>query len=138
MKKLLALVVALVLVMSLATVASAAEYPTKGISVICPWGAGGGTDACLRAFCLALEKQLGCNPLTIFGNGETMPTITTLVQVLFASLQQYNHGITLNDAYDIFDEYLADGNTMTDFLPVLIEVYKVSGLIKTEDTGLKN
>jgi tripartite-type tricarboxylate transporter receptor subunit TctC len=59
MKKLLALVVALVLVMSLATVASAADYPTKGISVICPWGAGGGTDACLRAFCLALEKQLG-------------------------------------------------------------------------------
>ena len=59
MKKLLALAVALVLVMSLATVASAAEYPTKGISVICPWGAGGGTDACLRAFCLALEKQLG-------------------------------------------------------------------------------
>ena len=59
MKKLLALVVALVLVLSMATVASAAEYPTKGISVICPWGAGGGTDACLRAFCLALEKQLG-------------------------------------------------------------------------------
>lgn len=87
---------------------------------------------------VALEKQLGCNPLTIFGNGETMPTITTLVQVLYASLQQYNHGITLNDAYDIFDEYLADGNTMTDFLPVLIEVYKVSGLIKTEDASPKN
>lgn len=87
---------------------------------------------------VALEKQLGCNPLTIFGNGETMPTITTLVQVLYASLQQYNHGISLNDAYDIFDDYLADGNAMTDFLPVLIEVYKVSGLIKNEDTGSKN
>ena len=87
---------------------------------------------------VALEKQLGCNPLTIFGNGETMPTVTTLVQVLYASLQQYNHGITLNDAYDIFDEYLADGNTMTDFLPVLIEVYKVSGLIKKEDASPKN
>ncbi len=59
MKKLLALIVALVMVMSLATVASAAEYPAKGISVICPWGAGGGTDACLRAFCEALNKQLG-------------------------------------------------------------------------------
>ena len=59
MKKFLALMVALVLVMSLATVASAAEYPTKGISVICPWGAGGGTDACLRAFCEALGKELG-------------------------------------------------------------------------------
>ena len=59
MKKFLSLMVALVLVMSLATVASAAEYPTKGISVICPWGAGGGTDACLRAFCEALGEQLG-------------------------------------------------------------------------------
>ena len=59
MKKLLALMVALVLVCGMATVASAAEYPSKGISVICPWGAGGGTDACLRAFCEALSKQLG-------------------------------------------------------------------------------
>ena len=59
MKKLLCLAVALVLALSLVTVASAAEYPTKGISVICPWGAGGGTDSCLRAFCEALGKQLG-------------------------------------------------------------------------------
>jgi len=36
-----------------------ADYPTKGISVICPWGAGGGTDACLRAFCEAMGKDLG-------------------------------------------------------------------------------
>ena len=61
MKKLLALAVALVLVLSLATVASAAEYPTKGINVICPWAAGGGTDAVLRAFCEALGKDLGVN-----------------------------------------------------------------------------
>ncbi|MDD7176080.1 MAG: tripartite tricarboxylate transporter substrate binding protein [Clostridiales bacterium] len=59
MKKFLALMVALVLVCGMATVASAAEYPSKGISVICPWGAGGGTDSCLRAFCEALSKQLG-------------------------------------------------------------------------------
>lgn len=35
------------------------EYPTKGINVICPWGAGGGTDACLRAFTNAMGKDLG-------------------------------------------------------------------------------
>jgi tripartite-type tricarboxylate transporter receptor subunit TctC len=34
-------------------------YPEKGITVICPWSAGGGTDACLRAFSEALGKQLG-------------------------------------------------------------------------------
>lgn len=35
------------------------SYPKKGISVICPWGAGGGTDSCLRAFCEAMGKNLG-------------------------------------------------------------------------------
>ena len=87
---------------------------------------------------ITLEKQLGCNPLSIFGDGDTIPTITTMVSVLHAALQQYEHGITINDAANIFDAYLADGNTMTDFLPVIIELYKVSGLIKNEEITEKN
>ncbi len=84
-----------------------------------------------------LEKVLGCNPLTIFGNGDTMPTITTMVQILYCSLQQLNHGITLDDAYNIFDAYLEE-HTMTDFLAVIVEIYKVSGLIKNEGKVEKN
>lgn len=79
-----------------------------------------------------LEKQLGCNPLTIFGNGDRMPTMTEMIAILHASLQQYNHGIGVNDAYDIFDRWLEDGNTITDFLPIIIDIYKVSGIIKDE------
>lgn len=79
---------------------------------------------------IMLEKQLGCNPLAIFGDGDKLPTVTEMVVVLYASLIQYNHGISLNDAYDIFDNYLADGNTATDFISVILEIYKVSGLIK--------
>lgn len=86
---------------------------------------------------VALEKQIGCNPLSIFGNGDTIPTISVMVCVLHASLQAYEHGITLNDAYTIFDDYLADGNQMTDFIPVILEIYKVSGLIKG-DANEKN
>ena len=56
---------------------------------------------------VSLEKQLGCNPLSIFGDGDTIPTITTMVYVLYASLQQLNHGISLDDAFNIFDDYLA-------------------------------
>lgn len=78
---------------------------------------------------VALEKQLGCNPLSIFGDGDTLPTITTMVTILHASIQQLNHGVSLNDAFDIFDEYLADGNSATDFINVIVEIYKVSGLI---------
>ena len=59
MKKLIALMVVLTLALGLAAVSSAEDYPTKGISVICPWAAGGGTDACLRAFCDAMGRNLG-------------------------------------------------------------------------------
>lgn len=86
---------------------------------------------------VALEKQLGVNPLMIFGNGETIPTITTMVNVLHAALQQYHHGISVNDAYDIFETWLNDGNSITDFLPIIIEIYKVSGIIK-QDEDAKN
>ena len=79
-----------------------------------------------------LEKQLGCNPLSIFGDGTTIPTITTMVYILHASLQQYHHGVNLDDAFNIFDEYLADGYNSTDFLAVIVDIYKVSGLIKND------
>lgn len=81
---------------------------------------------------VSLEKQLGCNPIAIFGDGSTLPTVESMVNVLYASLQPLNHGITLNDAYDIFDDYLADGNSIVDFATLLLEIYKVSGIIKPE------
>ena len=84
---------------------------------------------------VALEKAIGCNPIAIFGNGDTIPTISVMVNVLWAALQQYNHGITLNDAYDIFDEYIADGHSITDFIPVILEIYKVSGIIRESAQG---
>lgn len=82
---------------------------------------------------IGLEKQLGCNPLSIFGNGDQIPTVTTMVQILYAALQPLEHGITLDKAYEIFDDYLADGHVMTDFLPVIVEVFKTSGLIKNDE-----
>ena len=81
---------------------------------------------------VALEKQLGMNPLMIFGNGDKMPTITEMVYILHAALQQLNHGITLENAYSIFEDWLADGNTITDFLPIIIDIYKASGIIKND------
>ena len=57
LKKVLALT--LVLSLALAGMACAKDYPKKDIYVICPWGAGGGTDACLRALCTAMSSELG-------------------------------------------------------------------------------
>ena len=80
-----------------------------------------------------LEKQIGRNPLMIFGNGEEIPTITNMVNVLYFSLQSLQNGITLNDAYDIYDAYVADGHTTTDFIKVIIDIYRASGIIPTEE-----
>ena len=82
---------------------------------------------------VALEKQLGCNPIAIFGSGERMPTTTEMIAILHASLQQYHHNISLNDAFDIFDNWLEENHTITDFLSVIIDIYKVSGIIKNDE-----
>ena len=87
---------------------------------------------------VSLEKQLGCNPVAIFGSGDTIPTITTMVRILHASLQSYEHGITLEDAYDIFDKWLEDGHVMTDFISVIIDIYKASGILKDTEEASKN
>jgi hypothetical protein len=90
-----------------------------------------------------LEKQLGCNPLNVFGtnlDNPTIPSITAMVAILHASLQQYNHGITMNDAFDIFDEYMEEGHPATDFIPIIMEIYQASGIVPKSkgETEVKN
>lgn len=44
--------------------AAAADYPTRPITLIVPWGAGGGTDATARIVGSLMEKELG-QPVTV-------------------------------------------------------------------------
>ena len=137
MKKLLSLMVALVLVCGMATVASAAEYPSKGISVICPWGAGGGTDACLRAFCEALSKQLGVT-LTVdnrTGGGgiighqaiaDADPDGYTMGMITF-ELSTYKHLGTSQITYEDYDP-LCRVNTDAAAITVNAEWAKANGI----------
>jgi len=50
---------ALALVFSLCCAVAAAAYPERPITLIVPWGAGGGTDATARIIGSLLEKELG-------------------------------------------------------------------------------
>ena len=59
-KKLFCLVVAITVVFSMGLAsATAADYPKRPITLICPWGAGGGTDAVSRIIATLLKKDLG-------------------------------------------------------------------------------
>jgi tripartite-type tricarboxylate transporter receptor subunit TctC len=72
MKKLLLAVVALVLFVGAG--AAYAAYPEQPITLICPWGAGGGTDAVARIVATLMQKELGV-PVNVVnrtgGNGVT-------------------------------------------------------------------
>lgn len=85
--------------------------------------------------CVDLEKRLGTNPLNVFSkianNGE-IPELTTLISILHASLQAYNHGITIDKTYELYDQFIDDGHTMIDLIPILLEVFKVSGFFNEE------
>ena len=77
-----------------------------------------------------LEEKLGCNPLKVFFDAEKeLPKVKTLVTIFHAALQALQHNITLDDAYTIFDEWLDEGHVVTEFVPVVLEIYKESGLI---------
>ena len=86
---------------------------------------------------IELEKKLGSNPLGIFLNvsNNELPKLSDLMFVLHASLQSYNHGISLDDTYSIYDTYIEEGNTFMDFIPVVMDIYKVSGLFQEEKTA---
>ncbi len=81
---------------------------------------------------ITLEKRLGCNPLSIFGAGDRVPSVTEMVAILHASLQTYQHGTTYDVALEIFDNWLADGHVITDFISIIIEIYRTGGLIAKE------
>lgn len=82
-----------------------------------------------------LEKKLGNrNPISLFGNNaDRIPTHTEMIQVLHHALQPYQHGITMDRTIDIFDSFIADGHTMTDFVPVMTKIYATGGIIPDPD-----
>ncbi len=59
MKKFILLAVVLSLIAGIPAFAKDPAYPTKPITIVCPWSAGGGTDATARFIASMLSKELG-------------------------------------------------------------------------------
>lgn len=87
--------------------------------------------------CVELEKKLGTNPLNVFSKLATdgsLPDLGTMIIILQASLATYNHSINMDKTYELYDKYIEEGNTMMDLVPVIFDVFKVSGFFKEEET----
>lgn len=88
MKKVLSLVIVLLLVFFLSSTVCAqttlkVSYPEKAVVVICPWAAGGGTDALARFMADQFQKKFG-QPFVVVnktgGNGATGHTAGALAK----------------------------------------------------------
>ena len=83
---------------------------------------------------VALEKALGRSPLNILMEAQegALPSINDMLVILWAALQQYEHGYNMEAVYDLYDEFIEAGNTMMELLPIIIDVLSVSGYIKVD------
>jgi len=88
---------------------------------------------------IALEKRLGTNPLNVLIEAQDgkIPSFEALLLIFHAALQKYQHGITIEKVYDIYDAFVEEGHDMTDFMELMIQVLGVSGYMKMENVQVK-
>ena len=78
-----------------------------------------------------LEHRLGVNPLNVLTSiSETnLPKLEPLLIILHESLQSLEHGISMDDVYDMYDAFIEEGHNLLELMPIIIEIFKVSGLL---------
>lgn len=91
--------------------------------------------------CVDLEKKLGTNPVNVLvaiAEQNKVPSLSTLLTIIHASMVQYQHGITMDKVYEIYEDYAEEGHNMLELVPVIMEIFKNAGLIPDEDEEGKN
>lgn len=86
---------------------------------------------------ISLEKKLKLNPVLIFMNKENqnIPTVEQMLTILEVALQEYHKDV---DAYSVFDKWVESGHIVGEFTGVIVDLYRVCGLFKTEEEKEKN
>ena len=84
-----------------------------------------------------LERLLGESPLNILQKAATERTfrINTedLIYILYVSLQSGETNYTIDDAYDIFDDYIDNVGDIGSFLNTLVSLFTDMGFISGDD-----
>nr|DAL36752.1 MAG TPA_asm: tail assembly chaperone [Caudoviricetes sp.] len=89
-----------------------------------------------------VEEKIGMNLLKVFmpdGDSDfVLPPLKVMLLLTQASLQKYENGYSIEDVYDLFDEYVDNGGDQTTFMTdVLIPLFEVSGFTPREKKAKK-
>ena len=119
MKKVLALLFALCMIFALSATAFAdVDLSDASVTIICPYGAGGGTDLCMRILGQAAEKVIG-GTYTVENHTGGSGT-TGLYDVLAANHDGYTLGTASVDLITLSLLGIADDLTLDTFAPICI------------------
>lgn len=87
-----------------------------------------------------VEEKLGVNLLKIFmpskGEDFNLPPLKVMLVIIHGALQKFHHGMKLDDVYNLFDDYIDEGNGQTELMTeVILPLFEASGFIpKNEET----
>lgn len=85
-----------------------------------------------------LESKLGKNPLIslyVDNSQNILPKLLDVIFVLHYSLQKFHHGISLEDTYNIYDEYVDNGGSFGELISVLYNSLAASGYFRKASGG---
>lgn len=87
--------------------------------------------------CVNLEKTLGTNPanvvMALAQDTMKMPNMTEMMAIIHEALQPYNHGMSLDATYLLIDEWFEEGNDMSKFIQLIVDILQTSGLLPKEE-----
>lgn len=93
-----------------------------------------------------IEKKLGKSVLDVLlsmapddmnaGNAESVnikgmstPKVGEICIILHGAMQKYQHGTTIEQVYDLYDEHIDAGGSYMDFFGIFNDVLEVSGFL---------
>lgn len=78
-----------------------------------------------------LEKKLGTNPLNVLMavEGGQLPQIGVLLVILQVATKEDGKLLKLDQWYDLYDEFVSEGNSIAELLEMIVEIFSISGLL---------
>lgn len=83
-----------------------------------------------------LEGKYKTNLMNIMGSGEGgMPALTVMLDIAYAAMKDWQHGLKADDVLNLFDQYLDEGGSQLQFYTsVYMNIFAVSGFFSSSVT----
>ena len=78
---------------------------------------------------MSIEKKLDKPLFTALENIQE-DMVGTVIGILWGALQPLNSNMSTEKVYELFDDYIDEGNSIEDLMQVIDELFKSSGFFK--------